>query len=335
MLIRRAWLPALLLLLALPALPQDPAAKVGSAEAITVPRLRAHLEFIAHDLLEGRNTPSRGLDIAAEYIAAQLKLWGVKPGAEDGSYFQSFPIRGGQTTRNVVGIVEGTDPQLKLEYIALGSHYDHVGMGGNAEDKIFNGADDDGSGTVALLEIAHALATGKRPKRSVLFVWHAGEEQGLWGSRYFVNNPTVPLKSIVAQLNIDMIGRSKQPGDQNPRNALLSGPNGLFVIGPNHSSRDLGKIFEQANASLYHLKLDPMYDEPNHPERLFFRSDHYSYAQKGIPILFFFTGLHEDYHGVGDEVHKIDFTKMERISRTIYATVWMLGNRSDRPKLNG
>jgi hypothetical protein len=238
-------------------------------------------------------------------------------------------------TQNVVGVLEGSDPALKEEYIAVGAHYDHVGVRRDGDgDRIFNGADDDGSGTVAVLSIAEALAKGPKPKRSFLFVWHAGEEKGLWGSEFITDHPVVPNNKIVAQLNIDMIGRSRKPGDTNSRNATLTGPNELYVIGSHMMSSELAKVSEEVNNSYLKLKFDYKYDAPNDPERLFYRSDHYNYARKGIPIIFYFDGVHEDYHGVGDQPEKIDYEKMEKVTRTIFATGWTLANNVTRPKVD-
>jgi len=240
-------------------------------------------------------------------------------------------------TQNVVAVWEGSDPVLKSEYVALGAHYDHVGSGcppaGN--DTICNGADDDGSGTTALLGIAEALAKAPtRPKRSILFVWHCGEEKGLWGSRYFTEFPTVPLTQIVTQINIDMIGRSKKEGDTNPRNAELTGPNAVYVIGSTMMSTELGELVNAVNKSFLNLTYDTKYDDPKDPNRFFSRSDHYNYARKGIPIIFFFDGVHEDYHRPGDSADKIDYEKMEKVTRTIYMTLWELANRPARVKVD-
>ncbi|MEP6820043.1 MAG: M20/M25/M40 family metallo-hydrolase [bacterium] len=237
------------------------------------------------------------------------------------------------TTQNVVAVFEGSDPILKDEYVALGAHYDHVGIGLPVNgDAIYNGADDDGSGTTALLGIAEALAKARiRPKRSVLFVWHAGEEKGLWGSRYFTSYPTLPLAKIVTQINIDMIGRSKKAGDTNPRNKELSGPNEVYVIGSRMMSTELGDLVASVNQQYLNLTYDYRYDDPADPNRFFFRSDHYNYARKGIPVVFFFDGEHEDYHRPGDEVSKIDFQKMENVARTIYLTLWEVASRPARP----
>ena len=240
-------------------------------------------------------------------------------------------------TQNVVAVWEGSDPLLKAEYVALGAHYDHVGSGcpPAGTDTICNGADDDGSGTTALLGMAEALAKAPmRPKRSVLFVWHCGEEKGLWGSRYFTEYPTVPLNQIVAQINIDMIGRSKKEGDTNPRNAELTGPDAVYLIGSTMMSTELGELVNTVNKSFLNITFDTRYDDPKDPNRFFFRSDHYNYARKGIPIIFFFDGVHEDYHRAGDSPDKIDYQKMERVTRTIYMTLWEISNRATRLKVD-
>ena len=240
-------------------------------------------------------------------------------------------------TQNVVAVWEGSDPTLKAEYVALGAHYEHVGSGCPpvGTDTICNGADDDGSGTTALLAMAEALAKAPtHPKRSVLFVWHCGEEKGLWGSRYFTEYPTVPLNQIVAQINIDMIGRSKKEGDTNPRNSELTGPDAVYLIGSTMMSTELGELVNKVNKSFLNITFDTKYDDPKDPNRFFFRSDHYNYARKGIPIIFFFDGVHEDYHRAGDSADKIDYQKMEKITRTVYMTLWEIGNRPARLKVD-
>ena len=183
--------------------------------------------------------------------------------------------------------------------------------------------------------MAEAVSHAKpRPKRSVLFVWHCGEEKGLWGSRYFTDYPTVPLDKIVTQLNIDMIGRSKQAGDTNARNTSLSGPDSVYVIGSKMMSTELGELSESVNKSFLNLQFDYKYDDPNDTNRFFFRSDHYNYARKGVPIIFYFDGVHEDYHRPGDEPQKIDYVKMEKVTRTVYMTMWEIANRPQRPKVD-
>ena len=240
-------------------------------------------------------------------------------------------------TQNVVAIWEGSDKILKNEMVAIGAHYDHVGVNPNArgEDKIWNGADDDGSGTVAVLSIAEALAKSKvKPKRSILFVWHAGEEKGLWGSEYFTKFPTVDLSKVVTMLNIDMIGRSKKDGDTNPRNKELSGPNEIYVIGSKMMSTQLGEVTANVNNSYLKLNYNYKYDDPKDPNRFFFRSDHFHYAKNNIPIVFWFDGEHEDYHGAGDHPDKIDYVKMEKITRTIFLTMWEIADTKIRPAVD-
>lgn len=220
-------------------------------------------------------------------------------------------------TSNVVGIVEGSDPKLKDTYVAYGAHYDHTGFREGAkpgEDMINNGADDDGSGTVAIMAIAKAFATGPKPRRSILFVWHAGEENGLLGSRYMADHPVGgDINKIVTQLNMDMVGRNQ---NDDPANANM-----VLVVGADRISTELHNINEEANTSLARpLTLDYTQNDPADPQSIYTRSDHYSYASKGVPIVFYFTGLHPDYHRPSDTVDKILFDKIQRIAHLAYET---------------
>jgi Zn-dependent M28 family amino/carboxypeptidase len=251
-----------------------------------------------------------------------------------------------QLAKNVVGIVEGSDPQLKATYVAFGAHYDHVGYAegevtqgangprragargrvtdGAVADRIWNGADDDGSGVVSLMALAKAFAEGPRPKRSLLFVWHTGEESGLWGSRYFADYPTIPMDRIVTQLNIDMIGRN--------RDDKSSESNTVYPVGSDRISSELHAILEAANRSAPKpLTLNYEMNDPADLEQVYYRSDHYSYAAKGIPIIFFTTGLHPDYHANTDEVSKIEFDKMTRIVQLIYDVGARVANLDHAP----
>ncbi len=236
-------------------------------------------------------------------------------------------------TQNVVAVLEGADKKLKEEYVAFGAHYDHIGIRSEPVngDSINNGADDDGSGTVGLLSMAEAFANGERTKRSLLFVWHCGEEKGLWGSKYFVENPTVPIANIVTQLNIDMIGRSRPDTGVGSTNDEVTGSHEVFSIGSKMMSTELGVLNESVNSSLLKLKLNYKFDDPNDPNRLFYRSDHYNYAKVGIPIVFYFDGIHEDYHRVTDEIGKIDFDKYLKVVKTIYALGTKIANLPKRP----
>ena len=238
-------------------------------------------------------------------------------------------------TQNVVAVFDGSDPKLKNEYVAVGAHYDHIGTASTPNkdgDFIFNGADDDGSGTVGLLGMAQALSSSPtRPKRSILFVWHAGEEKGLWGSDYFTTRPTVGIKQIIAQLNIDMIGRSRFQGDENPRDAKLSRPDEVFLIGSKMMSTDFGNLVSRVNQSYKKVQYNFQFDDPEDPNRFFYRSDHFNYARRGIPIAFWFDGEHVDYHGLGDEVSRIDFHKLCTIAQTVFVTAWEVANLPKAP----
>ena len=219
---------------------------------------------------------------------------------------------------NTVGILEGSDPTLKGEYVVFSGHMDHVGVGpANAEgDSIYNGADDDASGTVAVVELAEAFAMlDPAPKRSVLFLAVSGEEKGLWGSAYFASFPTVPIESIVADINADMIARNW--------------PDSIVVIGKEHS--DLGETLERVAAAHPELNMVPM-DDIWPDENFYGRSDHYNFARQGIPILFFFNGPHEDYHEPSDELESIDAEKAARITQLMFYLGLEVANAPDRPR---
>ncbi|HEU4387391.1 MAG TPA: M28 family peptidase [Blastocatellia bacterium] len=234
---------------------------------------------------------------------------------------------------NVAGILEGSDQKLKNEYVVFSAHYDHLQARENGEP--YNGADDDGSGTVSVLEIAQALSIGPRPKRSILIIFHTAEELGLFGSEFNTDyQPVVPLDRLVADFNVDMVGRSRPAGDTDPRDANLSDKDSIFLIGSGKLSTELRALSEQTNFETARLRLDYLYDDDNNPERLYYRSDHYNYAKHGIPVIFYFTGLHRDYHQTTDDVDKIDFEKMERIARMILATGWRVANLDHRIAVN-
>ncbi len=226
----------------------------------------------------------------------------------------------GQSAPNVVGILEGSDPVLREEYVVFSAHMDHIGISApNAEgDSINNGADDDASGTTAILEIAEAFASlPTSPKRSMIFLTVSGEEKGLWGSAYFADNPPVPIESMVADLNADMVGRNW--------------PDTIVAIGMEHS--DLGETLTRVNEAHPDLGMTAI-DDIWPGERFYFRSDHYNFARKGVPILFFFNGTHEDYHGLDDEVDRINAEKAVRISRLIFYLGYELATRTARPQWN-
>jgi Peptidase family M28 len=238
-------------------------------------------------------------------------------------------IKVASPAQNVVGILDGSDPKLKDEYVVFSAHYDHLKTSDKGE--VYHGADDDGSGTVSVLEIAHALSIGPRPKRSILIVFHTGEELGLFGSEYNTDyDPVVPLQKLVADFNIDMVGRSRPEGDTDPRDAHLTDKDSVYIIGADRLSTELNKLSEETNFDTARLKFDYTYNDEKNPERFYYRSDHYNYAKHGIPIIFYFTGVHRDYHRPSDVVEKIDFEKMERIDRMIFATGWRVANLDHR-----
>jgi hypothetical protein len=217
---------------------------------------------------------------------------------------------------NVVAYLEGTDSTLKEEYILFGSHHDHIGT---LEGRVYNGADDNGSGTVAMLEIAQALSIA-RPKRSTILVWHTAEEKGLWGSRYFVGHCPVPVDKMSAELNMDMLCRND--------------PNSIYLIGSKILSSELDAAIHRVNDAHFQMNLDYTYEDPTHPESFFFRSDQYPYIQYGVPAVWFFCGTTEDYHQETDTVDRVDYEKMEKVTRLVYLTAMELGNQPEMLKLD-
>lgn len=224
-----------------------------------------------------------------------------------------------KTTENVVGFLEGSDPKLKEEVVVFTAHYDHLGLGANGS--IYHGADDDGSGTVTVIELAQAFASNPvRPKRSLVFMTVVGEEKGLWGSDWYVKHPIIPLGKTVADLNTDMIGRMDKKYE------ALKNPNYVYVIGSDKISTQLDSLLKLSNKESENIILDYTYNDDKDPNQFYRRSDHYKFAQNGVPIVFFFTGVHDDYHKVTDTVDKILFERMERIVRMIYYTGWKVAN---------
>ncbi len=226
---------------------------------------------------------------------------------------------------NVIGFIEGTDK--KDEYVFLTAHYDHLGK---KDTVIYYGADDDGSGTVSVIEMAEAFskakAEGKGPRRSVVFMTVSGEEKGLWGSEYYSNNPVFPLEKTTVDLNIDMVGRI-DPGRKNGDST-----NYLYVVGDDKLSSDLKPISTDINTKYSNLELDYKFNDPSDPEQIFFRSDHYNFAKKGVPIIFYFDGIHKDYHRPTDTVDKINFDLMEKRVQFIFLTAWEMANRESMLK---
>ncbi|WP_426490125.1 M28 family peptidase [Hymenobacter sp. 102] len=225
------------------------------------------------------------------------------------------------TTENVLGYLEGTD--LKDEVMVLSAHYDHIGI---INGEVHNGADDDGSGTVSVLEMAEAFtkakAEGHGPRRSILFLTVTGEEKGLLGSEYYTDHPIFPLQNTVVDLNTDMVGRTDK--DHEGKGDYV------YVIGSDKLSSELHTILQAQNQQYTQMDLDFRYNDPEDPNRFYYRSDHYNFAKHRIPVAFFFNGVHDDYHGPKDEVDKIEFPKMEKRARLVFYTAWDLANRDKR-----
>jgi hypothetical protein len=227
---------------------------------------------------------------------------------------------------NVIGYIEGSDK--KDEYVFITAHYDHLGKRGDSV--IYYGADDDGSGTVTLLELAEAFskakAAGKGPRRSIVFMAVSGEEKGLWGSAYYSEHALFPLEKTTVDLNIDMIGRI------DPKRKTGDSTNYVYVVGDNKLSSDLRPISESVNKKYTKLELDYKYNAPNDPERIYYRSDHYNFASKGVPIIFYFNGTHNDYHRPTDTPDKINYDLMTKRARLVFFTAWEMANRHDMLK---
>lgn len=232
------------------------------------------------------------------------------------------------TGSNVLGYIEGIDPELKDELVVITAHFDHLGKRG---DDIFNGANDNGSGTSTVLDIAQAFALAKQkgvgPRRSVLCMLVTGEEKGLLGSEYYAENPVFPLEKTVVNVNVDMVGRIDKKHEGNP--------DYIYVIGSDRLSTDLHRINEETNARTMKLELDYTYNAKDDPNRYYQRSDHYNFAERGVPAIFFFNGSHEDYHRPSDTIEKIDFETMAKIGKLVFYTSWELANRDERIRVDG
>ncbi|HSQ43571.1 MAG TPA: M28 family peptidase [Ginsengibacter sp.] len=222
---------------------------------------------------------------------------------------------------NVIGYIEGSD--LKNQYVFLTAHYDHLGKKGN---EIYYGADDDGSGTASVIAMAQAFAKAKEqgcgPRRTLVFMTVSGEEEGLWGSAYYSDHPVFPLDSTTVDLNTDMIGRI------DPARNYGDSMNYVYIIGNDKLSTDLNPIITSINKKYSNLELDNKFNAADDPEKIYFRSDHYNFAKKGVPIIFYFDGIHKDYHKPSDTVDKINFDLMEKRARFIFLTAWNIANRN-------
>lgn len=304
---------------------QDKEAMLKYAQHIDTTDLKAHLSELSSDAYQGRKTGEIGFDKAAKYVANYYDSQYIASPLDSSNYFQNIPksalTKDLKASKNVVAFIEGsTQPD---EILVISSHLDHLGMSG---DTIYNGADDNGSGTSALLEIAQAFNNAKKdgfaPKRSILFLHFTGEEQGLFGSKFYSEHPIFPLKNTVANLNIDMIGRV----DNTHKNT----PNYLYIIGADRLSTELHYISEKANDKFSNLILDYKFNAESDINQYYYRSDHYNFAKHNIPVIFYFNGGHEDYHKSSDTAEKINYPLLKKRSDLIFYTAWHLANSHKR-----
>ena len=302
--------------------------RLDYANTITAEDLKAHLYVYAGDAMEGRMTGSKGQKLAAEYLRNFYQDQGISAPIEENNYYQSIPAsyfnrsRIKEGSENVVAYIKGSEKPDEL--IVISAHLDHVGVSKSGD--VYNGADDDGSGTVALLEIAEAfqkaVKDGNGPKRSILLLHVTGEEIGLFGSKYYTENPLFPLENTVCNLNIDMIGRI----DPNKKDS----PNYIYLIGSDKLSQELHDVSEEINKNYINLELDYTFNDDNDPNRFYYRSDHYNFAKNNVPIIFYFNGVHEDYHKPSDTPDKIEYELMAKRTQLIFQTAWEVANREGR-----
>ncbi|MDA9596825.1 M28 family metallopeptidase [Flavobacteriaceae bacterium] len=298
------------------------------ANTITAKELKEYLYVYASDYFGGRETGTKGQKIAVDFLRDHYISQNIAPAAGSESYFQKMKldIKGVSVdSENVVAIIEGSE--FPKEYIVLSAHLDHIGT---HDGEINNGADDDGSGTVAMMEIAEAFKQaslqGYTPKRSIVFLHVSGEEKGLLGSRYYVENPLYPLAQTVANLNIDMIGRlDPKRKDKNP--------NYIYLIGSDKLSQELHDISEATNQKYTQLILDYTFNADDDPNRFYYRSDHYNFAKNNIPVIFYFNGTHEDYHKPSDTPDKINYPLLQKRTQLIFYTLCEIANRAERIQL--
>ncbi len=292
--------------------------------------LKTHLYIIASDEFEGRNTGEPGQKLAAEYIKDFYITRNIASPLGGNNYFQTISSehlsRNLKPSENVIAFIKGS--VYPDEILVVSAHYDHLGM--DKDGEVYNGADDDGSGTVAVMAIAEAfqkaVEEGNGPKRSILFLHFTGEEKGLLGSKYYVNFPIFPLANTVSNLNIDMIGRSDEANEKDP--------NYIYLIGSDKLSTELHNLSEEMNNKFTKLKLDYKYNLDSDPNRFYYRSDHYNFAKNNIPVIFYFNGTHENYHRTSDTPDKINYELLAKRTKLVFYTAWEIANRENRIKVD-
>lgn len=299
-------------------------------KSISKESLKTNLFIIASDEMEGRDTGSKGQKKAGDYLISQYKKSGISfpTGASD--FYQRIPSASLNSRRNenlpdsenIWAFIKGSEKPE--EVLVISAHYDHIGI---KNGEIHYGADDDGSGTVAVLEIAKAFQKAKEegngPKRSILFLHVTGEEHGLLGSKYYSENPLFSIANTITDVNIDMIGRRDE--------AHKDSNNYIYLIGSDYLSSDLYTICENANKNFINTTIDYTFNDRNDPNRFYYRSDHYNFAKKGIPSVFLFNGVHADYHKPTDTPDKIEYDALAKRTQLAFAIAWELANRDNRP----
>ncbi|MDX1316860.1 MAG: M28 family metallopeptidase [Xanthomarina gelatinilytica] len=299
------------------------------ANTITSTELKNLLYTYASKEFEGRGTGEEGQKKAANFLKTYYLSQNISSPITDSVYFQTIPKSyfpdDTKETENVVAYIEGIEKPE--EVLVISAHYDHLGI---EDDQIYYGADDDGSGTVALMEMAQAFKMAAKdgfgPKRSILFLHLTAEEIGLQGSRFYTENPIFQLSNTIANLNIDMIGRVDAPHENNS--------NYLYLIGTDRLSKELHLLSEKVNETFFNLDIDYRFNDEDDKNRYYYRSDHYNFALHNIPVIFYFNGEHEDYHQPTDTPDKINYPLLEKRTQLIFATAWQLANRENRLILN-
>lgn len=300
-------------------------------ELISQQALDKNLHILTSDSLEGRRTGEPGQRKAAQFLANYYRELGILNPPNTTDYFQAIPASFMQNTmmklkdsENVWAFIKGSEKPE--EVVAVSAHYDHMGI---LLNQIYYGADDNGSGTSAVMEIARVTKElsnkGIRPKRSILFLHLTGEEFGLFGSQFYTENPPIPLAQTIANINIDMIGR--RSNEHNSSNDYI------FVVGSGKLSHDLYNIVQKSNLNSVNMSLDYKFDDANDTQQIYYRSDHYNFAKNNIPAVFYYNGTHNDYHLPSDTVDKIDFPLLAKRTQLIFETIWTLANEKNRPRL--
>jgi len=304
----------------------EDAVKIKFASRIIKSELDTKLYILASDVFEGRRTGEKGQKLAASYIADFYNHIGIDPPIGYDNYFQEIPqefFKGHSksSSENIVAYIPGSE--FREEIVVISSHYDHLGKKG---DVIYYGADDDASGTTAVMVIAEAFQRARKagygPRRSILFLNFTGEEQGLFGSKYYASHPIFPLSNTVVNLNIDMIGRVDEKNKDHPEY--------IYLIGADKLSKQLHKLSESTNKKYTKLTLDYTFNDDKDPNRYYYRSDHYNFAKNNIPVIFYFNGVHKDYHKFTDTADKINYDLLAKRTRLIFYTAWEIANRDER-----